>query len=390
MRHPHKARRSHPAGPLLLLAAFIACATTPAVADDAQYKVRFIDDNGSPRSVEGKIIVTAQDGGIVVEAQDGILWNITPKQLKAKAKAAVAFKPLSKKDLATQLRKEFGRGFRTKVTRRYVICSNAGKHYNNWVGVMLERVSSKFLGLWRSKTLKIHEPKQPLPVIIFADRKRYAAYAVKDAGPGMETSVGYYSIRTNRVVLLDLSAGPGGAPARTYRQMKAKIGLAPFNVATVVHEAVHQIAYNAGLHTRYADNPLWLSEGMAMYFESPEPGNPSGWKSIHKVNPFRIGPFRKYLSQRPKNSLQTLVSSDERFTNGKTANDAYAEAWALTFFLMKEHREQYEKYLALIAKKPRLIFDKPAKRWKDFQSAFGDPAKLDAEFVKYMSNPRLR
>lgn len=390
MWHQNKAGRPRPAGQLLLLAAFIACATTPAVADDAQYEVRFADDKSKQRTVEGKIIVTAQDGGIVVLARDGMLWNITPKQLKSKKKSADKFKPLTKDELTDRLETEFGTKFRVKKTRRYVICSNAGSHYSNWVAVLLERVSSKFLNLKRSKALKITAPAHPLTVIIFADRTSYAAYAARDAGPGMKDSHGYYSIRTNRVVLYDISAGPGGKPVRFRQQMYKRIAQSPFNVATIVHEAVHQIAYNAGLHTRYADNPIWLTEGMAMYYESPQAGNPTGWKSIGKINPFRINPLRKYLSQRPKNSLQSLVSTDKRFTNGKTAGDAYAEAWALTFFLKKERRKQYEKYLAIIARKPPLIFDKPAKRWKEFQTVFGDPAKLDAEFVKYMSNPRLR
>ena len=41
-------------------------------------------------------------------------------------------------------------------------------------------------------------------------------------------------------------------------------------VATVVHEATHQMAFNCGLHTRYADIPVWVSEGIAMYFETLE------------------------------------------------------------------------------------------------------------------------
>ena len=35
------------------------------------------------------------------------------------------------------------------------------------------------------------------------------------------------------------------------------------NVATIIHEATHQLAYNSGMQRRYADNPMWVSEGLA-------------------------------------------------------------------------------------------------------------------------------
>ena len=41
-------------------------------------------------------------------------------------------------------------------------------------------------------------------------------------------------------------------------------------MATIVHEATHQIAFNCGMQQRYADIPLWLCEGMAVYFEAPD------------------------------------------------------------------------------------------------------------------------
>ena len=53
----------------------------------------------------------------------------------------------------------------------------------------------------------------------------------------------------------------------------------PGVTVTVIHEATHQIAFNCGLHTRYADNPLWLTEGMALYFETPDLRSRSGWRT---------------------------------------------------------------------------------------------------------------
>ena len=48
-------------------------------------------------------------------------------------------------------------------------------------------------------------------------------------------------------------------------------------VSTIVHEATHQIAFNCGLHTRLSDCPRWFSEGIAMYFETPDLRSAKGW-----------------------------------------------------------------------------------------------------------------
>ncbi|MFQ5732328.1 MAG: DUF1570 domain-containing protein, partial [Planctomycetaceae bacterium] len=70
--------------------------------------------------------------------------------------------------------------------------------------------------------------------------------------------------------------------------------------------------------------------------------------------------------------------------------DAYAEAWALTYFLVKKRRNDYEKYLAAIARKPRLIFGGAGPRRREFRKAFGDPAKLDRDLLRYFKLSRLR
>ena len=53
---------------------------------------------------------------------------------------------------------------------------------------------------------------------------------------------------------------------------------------TIVHEAVHQLAYNSTLQRRMADNPYWVSEGLATYFESPDLNSLRGWRNIGAIN----------------------------------------------------------------------------------------------------------
>jgi Protein of unknown function (DUF1570) len=373
------------------------CTTALAVshkrspAADALHRVTFTDSTKNEQTIDGRIVVKAQDGGLLLEARDGVLWSVTPQQLKRNEKATTEFTPFTARETAARLKAEFGEGFAVITSRHYVLCSNTGKYYSQWCRALFERLLTAFYKHWDSSKLNLKPPAAPLVVIVFADRKQYARYATNDAGPSMAETIGYFSARTNRVALFDLTASPGARPARSLAEVRRKVVKVPFNVATVVHEATHQIAFNSGLQTRYADNPLWLSEGLAMYFETPDLRNPKGWRTVGRVNPFRLRQLRDYLKSRRKpGSLATLTTTDNRLTDGKSLPDAYAEAWALTYFLIKTHRKEFEKYLAVISRKGPLVFGTAADRKKEFEQAFGETGKLEAEFLRYLSNPRLR
>ena len=177
----------------------------------------------------------------------------------------------------------------------------------------------------------------------------------------------------------------GGGGATTAAEIERRFALGPYQIATVIHEAVHQMAFNAGLHTRLADNPLWVTEGMAMFFEMPDLASKSGWRTIGAVNTLRQRQFLEYLEKRHKGeALSGLIASDARFTDGATATDAYAAAWSLTYFLIKTRGEEYVKYLQRLQQKPRLVWDKPAERVADFQGVFGkDLVGLEGEWVRF-------
>jgi hypothetical protein len=159
-------------------------------------------------------------------------------------------------------------------------------------------------------------------------------------------------------------------------------------VATIVHEATHQIAYNCGLHTRFSDCPLWFAEGIAVFFETPDLSSKRGWRGMGDINRPRLVQFRRYLRSRPDNSLETLVRDAKRFRDPQQAPDAYAEAWALTYFLIRTRPKQYVAYLKLLSTKKPLIDEGPEARLEEFENAFGKLEALDAEFLRYMS--RLR
>jgi hypothetical protein len=156
-------------------------------------------------------------------------------------------------------------------------------------------------------------------------------------------------------------------------------------IATIVHEATHQLAFNSGLQIRFADVPFWVSEGIAIYFETPNLESTKGWRNIGAVNRVNLTNFRKYLSRRPAGSLEQLLCDDKRFKDSTTATEAYAEAWALNYFLLKNRGEAYVKYLSALAQQKPLIDVEPAERLKQFKEFLGDDLlSLENDFLRYL------
>ncbi|RMG02852.1 MAG: DUF1570 domain-containing protein, partial [Planctomycetota bacterium] len=84
----------------------------------------------------------------------------------------------------------------------------------------------------------------------------------------------------------------------------------------------------------------------------------------------------------------TLIADDARFRDVDQAADAYAETWALTYFLLHRKPKQYVAYLQRLREKRPLIWDDPDTRIADFEACFGNLQRLDAEFLRYFSQLR--
>lgn len=373
---------------LLLLALLLNAAAVRGVEH-----ITFRRD-GKEEKVSGKPLVKAQDGGMMLMSPDGQLWTIQPDEIVEQKQDDAAFAPLTPDAIGKQLLETLPEGFEGYRTQHYVICHNTSRAYAQWCGMLFERLYAGFMNFWRRKGFELHEPEMPLVVIAFADQRSYERWAEAELGPGTQHVIAYYSLRTNRVTMFDLTGeealrAPGGRRGTTAQinQILARPE-AQKMLSTIVHEATHQIAFNCGLQQRYADIPLWVSEGVAVYFEAPDLSSSKGWKTIGEVNWPRLRKFRQYLAYRPKDSIASLVVDDLRLRNPRQALDAYAEAWALNYFLIRQKPKEYTAYLKTLSQKEPLVFDEPEERLKAFKEAFGDLEKLDVEFLRHMQKVR--
>jgi hypothetical protein len=344
--------------------------------------------DGKELRVSGRVEVASKDWGVVLVGRDGMLWRIPAKQLVSHTRDDVPFKPLSGDELAKQLMGELPKGFQVYKTAHYVILHDTSKSYAQWCGAMLERFYTAFRTFWTNQKVALREPEFPLVAIIFADKQAYLKYANATVGELNDQIVAYFYPDANRMVMYDLTgaaaAGRAGGARIPVSQFLTLPNAAKL-ISTVIHEATHQLTFNFGILARHVSCPVWFNEGLAVFFEAPDLSKAAkGWGTIGKVDPSRLNQFRRYLGGRPANSLETLLAGDARFRDPKQATDAYAEAWALTYFFLQKYRKPYVQYMATLAKLDPLAEDAAETRLKQFQAVFGDLKSLDREFLRYM------
>lgn len=363
--------------------ALALCLSLPALAVD--YVT--IKRGTSQREIIGKIEVEAEDGGVLLLSPDGELWAITGEEVVSKHSDEKPFVPLDREEMGRRLLEEHD-GFKLHETNHYLICYNTSPDYAKWVGSLYERLYDGFYNFWTKKGLKLRDPELPLVAVVFDTRDSYSVFAREELGDSVGSIIGYYSLRSNQVTMYDLTGLEGlglkGAKAERIKTLLTRPE-AERNVATIVHEATHQLAFNSGMQTRYADIPFWVSEGLAVYFETPDLESKTGWKKIGAVNQHNRLQFARYLPQRPANSLESLLTDDKRFRDPSTAPNAYAEAWAFNYYLLKRRSDDYSKYLQSLTKLEALVALEPRQRVALFKAAFGDDlSRLEADWLKFM------
>jgi len=373
----------------LAVLATVAVADPPAppVAAHARFTV---EGSGGRREVEGRVIVESLDGAALVETPDGRLELLQSDAIRDRTDMPEPPEEVEPRAFARRVIAELPAGFDYVLTKHYLVCHDTSKGYAQWCASLFERLHEAFVNYWRRAGLEPSGVERPLVVVVFADRERYEAFAAADLGAAADRVVGYYNLLSNRVTTFDLTGrdGPGGGATGAGRAglevlaSPAAAGL----VSTLVHEATHQMAFNTGLHRRLAPVPLWVSEGVATYFETPDLSAGRGWRGLGGVNRSRA---ERFLAAARPVRLGPLVTDDAPFRDPDAALDAYAGAWALTAFLLQTRKDDFVAYQRILAAKMPLGEDSPAVRRADFVAAFGvDPEALDEPVARYVA--RLR
>ncbi|TWT82979.1 hypothetical protein CA13_44420 [Planctomycetes bacterium CA13] len=354
--------------PLTLIG--LICFSVPAqllAVEVVQFKS---EGETNARSVVGEILVEAQDGGLMLLGDDGRIWMIQPEELISRDSTSQDLVPIDADTMATRMLAEMPSDFSIYRTANYLILHNTDELHARQVGSLFEQLYRGFFAYWDNQGWDLPQPRFPLVALVLKDHNSFLTHAEKEIGDAAKSMIGYYHLASNRMTTFNVPNWER-------------------NIATIIHEATHQLAYNCGLQRRYADNPMWVSEGLATFFESPDRRNSRGWRGIGRVNQVNLLRWKKYYRDRPEESLSTLLADDGRFRSASTAASAYAECWALTYFLLKTKREQYVQYLRTLSAGKPMVDRTKRERVEMFETAFGVTLReLDKDFVTYMRRVR--
>lgn len=297
---------------------------------------------------------------------DGKIRFLENADIRHQAILQERFQPMDRNDLAMELRAEFGGQYTVKQEPPYLIVSQPYQA-SAWAKRFRSIVHS-FRLYCSTHGIETRPIEFPLTAVIFGTQAEFLRYAHQESANLPANCVGYYSQKSNRIVLFE---SPTGDNSET--------------IATICHEATHQLAFNSGLHQRLASTPLWLVEGFATMFESPslagltmkEGG--SRWPDSRKQDWLALAKNPSSISQ----LVDSLIRSDTKFESKPM--ESYCVSWAMVAYLSKRRSREFTEYLQVNARMPSYQDYSATDRLRDFQTLFGnDPRIITKSLIQFI------
>jgi hypothetical protein len=263
--------------------------------------------------------------------------------------------------------------------------------------------------------------RHKLVCVLFADRAEYRVFAREVDGVAGGWVAGYYSPGADRTVFYRADANPSVVAARarlaeleedlagierrllearragdreTMRRLEAQrtawrehLGgesrrIAAFTdevgVATIVHEATHQLLFHTGVQSGRVPPPIWISEGLATAFETDDPRGAFGPDHEYATRRDRFDALRAAGALLP---LRDIVAWDDVPGHDPEAIDAlYHQSYALTTWLFRARRPELRAFLLDVREDPPRT---DGERRAAFERAFGPVDRVERQWLRW-------
>ncbi len=367
----------------LFLLFLLSSSLTACAADEPEKLARWtVNTESGVEEVSGRRTGLGRDGTLLIEDRAGRLRMFPAKSIRTHVISDEPWVPCTDEELASELLAGLGAEFSVTQTEHYLILAGSSDAYAEFCGKLLEKVAVEFQKFMAGLGVEVQLPERRLPVLIFAAGAEFEAYAGRlHPEISFADTPGFYTVRDNLVLLQDLSRDRG---LRTAAAIRRSLADQPLQVATVIHEAVHQLAFNTGVQVRMADNPVWFSEGLALCFEQPSLRAPLLWTRPNLVNARHHVEFLRISEDAALPiPLADLIRRDSLFQQTDTAVAAYAESWALVTWLVREQPEELGRWIERLGQQRPLEPVTADERTAMFVSVFGGlPSELAARVTK--------
>jgi hypothetical protein len=396
---------------ILRLAAAIISTLVVGEVHCAEAKSRLIEVKDEFQTYTGKIVAKDSERCFLMD-EFGVLTTHHISRLTSFRVISESFHRVAPSEFRKQLLTEFRSGYDIHVSAHYVVVGKKGKA--KAYATLFEEIYRQVDAFYSVRGFETSEPEFTMVAIVLNTVDEFKEYCGRDQMLWSEDLRGYYSLKSNRVVLYDspaklnvsaetLSSADGiraslsgdgdalasdaSAPQNSSADQATLAamlnGVAGETADTIVHETTHQVGYNIGIHSRIGETPTWVIEGLATVLEAPGIRVRGSSDAADKINTDRLNWFNtEYESRRQPGDLARMVAEDELFRN--QALDAYSSAWAFTYFMTENpsRARSYIRYLRILGERDPLQHYTAEQRLKDFQSAFGDISKVEMDFLR--------
>ena len=171
-------------------------------------------------------------------------------------------------------------------------------------------------------------------IFFFKNKQDYVDYLVPLRGPLVEQSLGVY------LTAKDLRKRGMPPTSFFYRDDQAEIP----TEATLFHELSHQLLYEtAGRAAGFESNAgnFWVAEGLGTYFETTRPRDDGAFEHGAMVGPRLALAHQRLVEEGRRLPLEQFVTWDQARFHGEDVFLNYAQAMALTVFLMQADNAEY-------------------------------------------------
>jgi hypothetical protein len=279
------------------------------------------------------------------------------------------FRPASAAELQAQLHDGPFAAFQLLKTEHYLIFYQSSLPFAQDSGRLLEDLYRGLLDAFRRNGIPVHDSEFPLVAVIFASERDFRAHKPVDS-----KVQAYYEFFTNRIFFFQRSE-------RDKVEPKVAALLKP---QTVAHEGAHQILSNIGVQPRLSAWPPWLIEGLAEYFATTT-NTKKGimWGGLGAISALNMATLRELddplsipLNRAEPRTFRTAghgggSRTESLLKKTELTPTDYAEAWALTHFLVHRRTSEFFKFLRAMSEVPPLEPRTPEDNLAEFRKYFG-------------------
>jgi len=322
-----------------------------------------------------------------------------------------------------------GPGFVRSETTYFVVLSNCDRQWTAGKAQLLERSLHQFRRMMDRMGLPSTPPRHKLECVLIADHAAFQTFARAHDAIDIGWVAGYYATLTNRCVFYDDRTGPAFESAESRlaeydqlareaesqariaardrqpqqaealsakaRQLRAHVTEQRRNLreqarsasqSKTIHEAIHLISFNCGLQLRTHQFPFWVTEGLAVCFETEDPSSAFG---PDRATEQREREFAQARAAGKLVPLEAFVQMNQIPPDDADAAGAmYAQAYALFRYLYRHQREALAGYFRDIASRPG-GYVAPREQLRLFEARFGRAAEVERAWVRHEANAAL-